>query len=348
MSLTELSLTEVVKQAIDAVVRPPRREYDLYSLPTIIKASDGNEYCRHAVSFTNRRGQKIVGSIYADAKYNALYELPCVIYMHGNASCQIEGQFLIPNVCPRGLALFLFDFAGCGCSQGEYISLGHFEGRDLQFLLNMLEATFAMNSFALWGRSMGAATALMINDPRIKCRITDAAYATIKGVCKAIALSMGVPSWMCGTAIWLLGLAVDDKADFDLTKVRPVDVVKSEKNNIPIIIGHAKDDEFVPFKHSVRIFKAYNCPDKTFVELENGHNGTRGKKWHEQCYRFIFEKLGVDSTNVKVKRITGFEKVSAHFANASMMMLNQRDGEDEETHAFDSVMHVYEETSDFC
>lgn len=197
---------------------------------------------------------------------------------------------------------------------------------------------------------MGAATALMVNDPRIKCRITDAAYASIKGVCKAIAPELGIPKWLCSSAVWLLGLAVDDIADFDLMKVRPVDVVKSENNNIPVIMGHAKDDDFVPFKHGVRIFKAYRCPDKTFVELENGHNGSRGKKWHERCYKFIFEKLGVDATNIRVMTLLEIEKKTAHFASASKMMQNERDtaAEAADERLFDFVMHVEEETDDFC
>jgi pimeloyl-ACP methyl ester carboxylesterase len=104
---------------------------------------------------------------------------PCVVYMHGNASSQWEGQFLIPNLCPRGIAVFCFDFAGCGASDGEFISLGHFETMDVEFLLQSLLETFRLGPFVLWGRSMGAATSLLVRHPAVVGIVVDSAYTSI-------------------------------------------------------------------------------------------------------------------------------------------------------------------------
>jgi hypothetical protein len=39
-----------------------------------------------------------------------------VVYLHCNNSCQREGLYLEQYFRPLGIALFLFDFAGCGNS----------------------------------------------------------------------------------------------------------------------------------------------------------------------------------------------------------------------------------------
>lgn len=56
----------------------------------------------------------------ADAKE----KYPVIIYLHGNSSSRIEGLSLIEYLLPLGYSLFCFDFAGCGMSEGQYVSLG--------------------------------------------------------------------------------------------------------------------------------------------------------------------------------------------------------------------------------
>lgn len=57
--------------------------------------------------------------------------MPCVIYLHGNSSSRLEALEAVPYLLPSNVTLFCFDFAGCGLSEGEYISLGWYEREDL-------------------------------------------------------------------------------------------------------------------------------------------------------------------------------------------------------------------------
>ena len=338
-------LSELIQTGVNAVIRPPRDEYDLSALPTSYDSSDGRTYLRHPVSFTNPRKQRIVGSIYVMSGFDITSGLPCLIYMHGNASSQLEGQFLVPNVCPRGIALFLFDFAGCGNSDGDYISLGFHESQDVRFLLTMLEVTFSMKHFVLWGRSMGAATALLVNDSRVVGRIVDSAYTSIKAVSRAIAIANGVSKILCPAALWILGISIENTAGFRIADVRPVDGARSSDNHIPLILGHARDDDFVPFRQGEKIFREYVCEDKRFIELTGGHNGYRSAKWHEICYKFVFEKLGVDTENVHSRRLVGIEKVQSHFESARSMIESKRAAV-QRPEDMTSVMNVEYEFSD--
>ncbi len=51
--------------------------------------------------------------------------MPVVIYLHGNSSSRLEGLRIAPELLKRNINLFIFDFAGSGRSEGDYVSLGN-------------------------------------------------------------------------------------------------------------------------------------------------------------------------------------------------------------------------------
>ena len=79
-----------------AIIRPPRAVYDKQSLgtrashlgPTVFRKK-GMKVQRTDVELTNKRGYKLVGSHY-EPYIKPCRQLPCVIYLHGNSSCQLE------------------------------------------------------------------------------------------------------------------------------------------------------------------------------------------------------------------------------------------------------------------
>jgi fermentation-respiration switch protein FrsA (DUF1100 family) len=221
-------------------------------------------------------------------------------------------------VCPRGVAVYLFDFAGCGHSDGDYISLGHFETEDLNFLIGELANQFRMTRFVLWGRSMGAATAVLSRSPRVVGIIVDSAYTSIRSVCKAIAGRHGIPRVLSRLSLWFAAMCVWDIAGFDLRTVRPKATAVMD-GNPPLVMGHSRDDDFVPFSLGEKLFRSYAAADKVFVELENGHNAARPVTWFRICYRFLFEKFGIDADGFLLTQFCGFEANSAHFASGSKM-----------------------------
>ena len=68
-----------------------------------------------------------------------------------------------------GYQVFSFDFSGSGLSEGEYVSLGYYEAMDLDTVVSYLQMSEDVKSIVLWGRSMGAVSALAYakNDPSI-------------------------------------------------------------------------------------------------------------------------------------------------------------------------------------
>ena len=283
---------QLVQQAINAIIRPPRRNYVENSLPIYIEGPNGEKFVRNPLKFRNERKQKIVGSIYIKSPKQVMDGGPCIIYLHGNASSQMEGQFLVPNFCLHDVAVFCFDFAGCGNSDGDYISLGFFESKDLDFLINILSSSFNMGPFVLWGRSMGAETALLCNNKNICCKIVDSAYTSIPDVCKAIAESYGLPSIICQPLLWFIKGKIEDIAKFDISTVSALEAAK-RPNNVPLLMCHAVDDEFVPFNEGVQIMNVYTNPEKKLYKTSKGHNGIRSNKWLRRAFLFAFRHLNV-------------------------------------------------------
>jgi len=102
--------------------------------------------------------------------------------MHGNSSARIEALEIVPILLPSNISVFCFDFAGCGLSEGEYISLGWWEREDLGMIVEHLRKERHVSTIGLWGRSMGAVTALLYGDrdPSIGGMVLDSPFSNMK------------------------------------------------------------------------------------------------------------------------------------------------------------------------
>jgi len=75
--------------------------------------------------------------------------MPCVIYLHGNASSRLEALPYLKYLLPLNITVFAFDFAGSGNSDGKYISLGYFEKDDLKVVIEYLRNTGRVSTIGL-------------------------------------------------------------------------------------------------------------------------------------------------------------------------------------------------------
>ena len=79
-----------------------------------------------------------------------------------------------------------FDFAGCGNSEGEYLTLGYWEWQDIDAVVKrVFDFDFVdTDQLALWGRSMGAVScirygALCANRTPIKVMCLDSPFTDL-------------------------------------------------------------------------------------------------------------------------------------------------------------------------
>ena len=107
----------------------------------------------------------------------------CLIYLHSHSGNRLEGFPVLRKAIPD-FNVCLFDFAGCGMSDGKYVTLGIKESRDIHALLHRLLTEYGMKEFYFWGRSMGAVSAIMYsireNRHLISGMILDSPFTTAK------------------------------------------------------------------------------------------------------------------------------------------------------------------------
>jgi pimeloyl-ACP methyl ester carboxylesterase len=313
-------MSNLVHQALNALIRPPRKEYRLEDLPTDLKVDEAQSYHRFPLTIKNRRGQNLVASLYHASTISPFEGGPCVIYLHGNASSQLEGQFLVPNLCPHGIFVLCWDFAGCGCSEGEYISLGSFEKDDTEFVIDVLHRTFNLGPFVLWGRSMGAATSLLVMHPQLCGRVVDSAFTSIQDMCTAISVQQHLPQFFVPAAIWFIQKKVLAVANFRISAVAPIDVDHTGCE-VPVVFGHATYDQFIPFEQCQRLYQHYQSDRKYLMPLPGGHNSLRMGEWLKLGVLFVLECFGKDKTNVKISKVRLLQKSDAHFGSFADMLL---------------------------
>jgi pimeloyl-ACP methyl ester carboxylesterase len=260
---------------INAVIRPPRAKYDLPNLPpTVHIHSHGVDVIRTPVTFRNSRGLELVGSYYSIGI--EIEDVSCVVYLHGNASCQLEGTFLVPVFAPAAVSVFCFDFAGCGMSQGEFISLGLYEKDDVACAINSLRENFHVGRIGIWGRSMGAATAIftLAEDPCVACAVCDSPFASLTQLMDEIVPQFSsVPGFVKSLGVSYLKSKIKTKAQFDISGVNPVQVASSCFS--PLFLIHGDHDSFISPAHSRAIFEAYMGEEKQLEIVPGDHNSER-------------------------------------------------------------------------
>lgn len=166
-----------------AVIRPPRFEYELSDMGPEEFTIKRMRIKRTDLEIKSSKGHTLKCSHYEPFGASREWEqLPCVIYLHGNSSSRLEALDAVPYLLPSNITLFCFDFAGCGQSEGEYISLGWYERDDLAIIVEHLRKERRVSTIGLWGRSMGAVTSLLHGDrdPSIGGMVLDSPFSNMK------------------------------------------------------------------------------------------------------------------------------------------------------------------------
>lgn len=276
------------QELVNAIIRPPRAEYKEESLGPPAFAFCGRRFSRTDFAIRTKRGLDLQCSHWEPVE-RISDRIPVVIYMHGNSSARVEVLPQLSYLLSLGLAVFSFDFAGSGKSDGDYVSLGYYEREDLMCVIAHLRATNVVSTIALWGRSMGAATSLMHGDrdPSIACMVLDSSFADLTQLCeemveKAKEQGITVPSVITSIAIRMLRGSVKKQAEFDIRDISPIS--HADKSFIPALFVHGEHDDFIHKRHSEAVHARY-AGDKNLIIVEGDHNSPRPK--------FMFDSVSI-------------------------------------------------------
>jgi fermentation-respiration switch protein FrsA (DUF1100 family) len=166
-----------------------------------------------------------------------------------------------------GYAVLMIDLRAQGGSEGERVTMGYKEVRDVQGALSWLnERGFAPGEVVLHGFSLGGATVLRAApESGVAAIVEESAYADLPLILRQqLPKVSGLPSFFT-PSIFLMGklfLGIDPWAvrlEEDAQRL-------CEEEGVRLLIIHSKDDKAVPFEHAKKIRKA--CPEAAFWKTE--------------------------------------------------------------------------------
>jgi pimeloyl-ACP methyl ester carboxylesterase len=197
--------------------------------------------------------------------------------------------------------------------------LGHYEKFDAEAVLHELRSGGRSNGrVALWGRSMGAATALIGAyiklsrrvrrlhaigatpilfcaqammcaarlDPLVCCVLADSSFASLPMLVHDL-LDEKVGAVLVDAAMGVVSRSVAYRAGFKISDVR-VDAVAPV---CPIMLVHGSEDTFIGLKHSQALQRAFQKTATLRVDEGGKHDSRRPDDVLVDCAAFLLDKL---------------------------------------------------------
>jgi uncharacterized protein len=195
-----------------------------------------------------------------------------------------------------GYAVLMIDLRAQGRSEGERVTMGYKEVRDVRGALSWLnERGFAPGRVVLHGFSMGGATVLRAApESGVAAVVEESAYADLPLILRQqLPKVSGLPPFFT-PGVFLMGklfLGIDPWA------VRlEEDARRLCEKETPLLIIHSADDETTPFEHARRIKAA--CPEATLWRIEGyEHVGAYAHpEYRQRILSFLRTKVFVEET----------------------------------------------------
>jgi len=292
-----------------AIIRPTRDIYENFELGPSKFEINGKCYKRTDLEILNNRGLKLMSSFWEpfDEEREKL-EMPCVIYLHGNSSSRCEAYSLLNFLLPKNICIFSFDFSGCGKSEGEYISLGYYEKEDVHSVVEFLQKSKKVSKIALWGRSMGAVTAIMYarkHPSNISALILDSAFYSFNSLIHEIVDSkITLPNFIVDRLYRTIKDTIREKAKFNLDFLETFTYARECVT--PAFFCHGKNDSFVLLHHCIDLFNDYKGKKKYFLLVDGNHNSPRPNEFKNKACIFLHRYLKDD---FKIKKAINCQNV---------------------------------------
>ena len=338
---------------LKVIIRPPRATYDERRLGVAdfaIKTeatthrtfgalkSSVTVVHREDLSVPNERGLEVRASLWTPRTVGVDYDRlgpgghrpPCVVYVHGNACNRLGALSLLRPLCLGGIALCAVDCAGSGNSGGEFVSLGHFERDDVAAVVDELKRKKLVGRVALWGRSMGAATALLYastRDPDVAAVVADSPYSGLVRLCRELVGkvrrraegdgdSSAPRNFVAGAvteaALALVRSSVKHRAGFDVYDVAPIEHVANMRHSAtPALFVHGKLDDFINCQHSVDLHESHGG-DASLLLLDVDHQANRPASALIQSCLFLYDRLlpTDDAAEARAKYVAHLDKLA--------------------------------------
>src|SRR5581483_7289694 len=184
-------------------------------------------------------------------------ERPTIIVLHGVNGNRTSVIRFAMTLSQSGFNVLLFDWRAHGESEGDYVTYGYHERRDVLAAIDFLKQEFNIDAdrIGLLGLSMGAAIALQVAalNKTVKAVWADSPFASLLRISTEVATRVtGLPASIMSPLAKATFKVAGYRAGFDPTLVNPAEFAR--KIRCPVVLVHGTDDELIPFNHSQIIY----------------------------------------------------------------------------------------------
>jgi alpha-beta hydrolase superfamily lysophospholipase len=213
-----------------------------------------------------------------------------IILLHGYKANRSTMLPIAIMLIRHGYGVIIPDFRGHGESEGQLITFGHDEVRDVeaafQYLLTRSEVD--PERIGLLGNSMGSATALLYaaENPAIKAVVAQSPYATLKDMVQANVRRLNLPTFPLAPMMLFF---IERKFGFPANTVAPIRHI-AQISPRPVLILMGGKDTWVNPGGGQQLYAAAGEPRELWFDPEMGHlefHEKRAAEFEERVVAFF-------------------------------------------------------------
>lgn len=175
-----------------------------------------------------------------------------VVCLHGHNSCFASQLKYLTLFLSLGYNVFIPDHRRSGLSGGDTVTFGAYEKYDVLDWITELRAKRPADSIALFGESMGAATAVMVaaEIPDAVFLIDYCGYANFEGLLTRYTENEAIRKAVMPSIRYICGRFFG----FDVDECNALEAIARVK--CPILIMHSKTDKTVAYRNALMLNEA--------------------------------------------------------------------------------------------
>lgn len=298
-------LKQVQEQCLNMLIKPHRNEYHPEDLGPVSQELRQQIYLRKDFVVPNREGHLLCCSFYEGRQSFQEFERSGIdisisgyhrardllVYCHSQSGNRMEGAELLDLCAKYKWNLLVFDFAGCGISGGQYVSLGWFEHEDIKRVIDQTKSLFHPENIFLWGRSMGAVAASLYasrHQNTVKALVLDSPFDDLMVLAKSIAVNrLNIPSMLLSLPLLFITKKLREILGVNLLDLKPREDI--EKLTLPVFFISCKEEEVLPPGCVQSLYSSCLSKEKVISYSEGEHGSVRDERVIKEAFFFLFK-----------------------------------------------------------
>ena len=218
-----------------------------------------------------------------------------VLLLHGIHASRLQMLDRARMLTQEGYSVLLLDFRAHGESQGQSITVGYEERRDVTAAVDFLRRMQPEQRIAVVGVSMGGAAAILAQSDAIDTLVLESVYPSIaeavgNRVRKRIGILEPIATWLLLAQLRLrLGISPDD--------LRPIDAIR--RIACPVFVMSGAEDKHTTLAETRRLFDCAPSPKELEIFPGVGHEdlfNSDPEKYRERVLPFLEKHLAKGSS----------------------------------------------------